>query len=220
MLGVETIRKVRLALAKGESIHSIAKKYCMSRNTIRKIARTGQTEFTYSKRESRRPALGSHVEKLAEIMEEEVKLPSKERRTGKKIYEQLQREGYEGGYDAVRRYIKGWKEEHRSKKAAFVPLVFSKGEAFQFDWSEETVELGGYLQKVNVAHVRLCYSRLRFCMAFPRQELSMVIEAHIRAHEFFGGLCERGIYDNPKTIVKKIGKGKERRESITAVFCK
>jgi transposase len=47
-------------------------------------------------------------------------------------------------------------------------------------------------------------------MAFPRQELSMVMEAHIRAHEFFGGLCERGIYDNPKTIVQEIGKGKER----------
>jgi hypothetical protein len=38
----------------------------------------------------------------------------------------------------------------------------------------------------------------------------MVMEAHIRAHEFFGGLCERGIYDNPKTIVQEIGLGKER----------
>jgi transposase len=48
MFGVETIRKVRLALARGESIHSVAKKYCVSRNTVRKIARTGQTEFTSS----------------------------------------------------------------------------------------------------------------------------------------------------------------------------
>jgi transposase len=210
MLGVETIGKVRLALAKGESIHSVAKKYRMSRNTVRKIARTGQTEFEYAKRESRRPALGSYLERLGEIMEQEAELPSKSRRTAKKIYEQLQREGYEGGYDAVRRYIRGWKEEHRSKKDAFIPLMFGKGEAFQFDWSEETVELGGNLRRVNVAQVRLCYSRMRFCMAFPRQELAMLMEAHIRAHEFFGGLCERGIYDNPKTIVQKIGKGKER----------
>ena len=210
MLGMETIRKVRLELAKGESIHSVAKKYRMSRNTVRKIVRTGQTEFIYSTRETQRPALGSHVQRLKEILEEEVKLPSKGRRTGKKIYEQLQREGYEGGYDAVRRYIKVWKEEHRSKKDAYVPLVFGKAEAFQFDWSEETVELGGHPRRVWVAQVRLCYSRLRFCMAFQRQELAMVMEAHIRAHEFFGGLCERGIYDNPKTIVQEIGKGKER----------
>jgi hypothetical protein len=51
---------------------------------------------------------------------------------------------------------------------------------------------------------------MRFCVAFERQELAMVMEAHIRAHEFFGGLCERGIYDNPKTIVQEIGPGKER----------
>jgi transposase len=210
MLGVETIRKVRLALSKGESIHSVAKKYRMSRNTVRKITRTAQTEFTYSKRESRRPALDPFIERLKEIMGQEMELPSKSRRTAKKVYEQLQREGYEGGYDAVRRYIKGWKEEHRTKRNAFVPLMFGKAEAFQFDWSEETVELGGQARKVSVAQVRLCYSRLRFCMAFPREELSMVMEAHIRAHEFFEGLCERGIYDNPKTIVLEIGKGKER----------
>jgi transposase len=210
MLGVETIGKVRLALKNGESIHSIAKKYRMSRNTVRKIARSGQTEFSYSQREKQSSALSSYVERLKEIMEQEIELPSKGRRTAKKIYEQLQREGYERGYDAVRRYIKGWKEEHRSKKNAFVPLMFGKGEAFQFDWSEETVELGGRLRKVNIAQVRLCYSRMPFCMAFPRQELAMLMEAHIRAHEFFGGLCGRGIYDNPKTVVREIGKGKER----------
>jgi transposase len=210
MFGVETIRKVRLSLSKGESIHSVAKKYRMSRNTVRKIARTGQTEFVYSKRESKRPALDSFVGRLAEILEEDMELPAKERRTAKKVFEQLQREGYEGSYDAVRRYIKGWKEENRSNKSAFVPLMFGKAEAFQFDWSEETAELGGQSRKVNIAQVRLCYSRMPFCMAFPRQELAMIMEAHVRAHNFFGGLCERGIYDNPKTVVSEIKKGKAR----------
>jgi hypothetical protein len=77
-------------------------------------------------------------------------------------------------------------------------------------WSEETVEIEGTVRKVQVAQVRLCCSRMRFCMAFPRQKLEMVLEAHIQAHDFFGGLCERGVYDNPKTIVEAIGRGKER----------
>jgi hypothetical protein len=51
---------------------------------------------------------------------------------------------------------------------------------------------------------------MRFCVAFERQEMAMVMEAHIRAHDFFGGLCERGIYDNPKTIVREIYTGKAR----------
>lgn len=36
------------------------------------------------------------------------------------------------------------------------------------------------------------------------------MDAHARACKFFGGLCRRGIYDNLKSVVKKIGKGKER----------
>ena len=210
MLTVETIRKVRLALAKGESQRSIAEKYRMSRKTVRKIASSEDTEFKYPKREKQYPILGSYLESLRKLLDEDVKLPTKSRRTAKKIYEALQHEGYKGGYDTVRRYIQGWKEEHRSHKNAYIPLQFAPGEAFQFDWSEELVEIGGVTQKVQAAQVRLCHSRFRFCTVFARQELSMVLEAHIRAHSFFGGLCERGIYDNPKTIVRSIGQGKER----------
>ena len=208
---METIRKVRLALEKGESQRSIAKKYRMSRKTVEKIASCEETEFKYTRRkEIQYPALGSFIERLGGILRQEADLPAKRRRTIKKIYEELQREGYSGGYDAVRRYSRTWKEEHRSRKAAYIPLLFAKGEAFQFDWSEEIVEIRGVVRKLQVAHVRLCYSRMRFCVAFERQELAMVMEAHIRAHDFFGGLCGRGIYDNPKTIVQKIGLGKER----------
>ena len=211
MLTVESIRKVRLSLAKGESQRSIAKKYRMSRKTVDKIAKSEETEFKYTRRkEIPRPVLGAYTERLEETLKHEDGLPSKNRRTAKRIHEMLQGEGYTGCYDAVRRYIRAWKEERRSRKNAYIPLSFAKGEAFQFDFSEETVEIGGIVRKVQVAQMRLCYSRMPFCVAFERQELEMVMEAHIRAHNFFGGLCGRGIYDNPKTIVQEIGKGKER----------
>jgi len=126
------------------------------------------------------------------------------------IYEMLQSEGYPGSYDPVRRYAKNWKEERKSIGKAFVPLVFSKGEAFQFDWSEETVELCGIPTKMYVAQFRLCYSRMRFCLASTRMSLEILFAAHIAAHDFFGGLCGVGIYDNLKTVVTRIGKGKER----------
>jgi len=215
---VETIGKVRLALAKGESQRSVARKYRLSRKTVGKIASSGETEFKYSRRkEVHYPVLGSYIERLGEIMNEQLELPSKRRSTAKKIYESLQGEGYSGGYDTVRRYIRTWKEEHRNRKDAYIPLQFGRGEAFQFDWSEEIVEIGGVERKVQVAQFRLCHSRMRYCVAFEREEMAMVMEAHIRAHDFFGGLCERGIYDNPKTIVQKIGR--ERRGNITRDFC-
>jgi transposase len=151
------------------------------------------------------------MESLAGRLAADAELPAVRRRSGQKLFEELQSEGYEGGYDSVRRYVKFWKETNRRcQSPAFVPLDFAKGEAFQFDWSEETVEIGGVCQKLQVAQVRLCYSRMRFCVAFTRQELPMLIAAHIKAHDFFSGLCLRGIYDNSKAVVDKIGRGKER----------
>jgi len=134
MLIVETIRKVRMALAKGESQREVARKYRMSRNTVRKIAESGETEFQYAKREVSYPVLGPHIDRLNEILEKEAKLPQNKRQTGKQIYGVIQNEGYEGGYDAVRRYIKSWNDEQGTGiNNAYVPLQFAKGEAFQFD---------------------------------------------------------------------------------------
>jgi transposase len=182
----------------------------MSRNTVKKIAQTGLTEFVYKTREPVYPILGSYMSRLDETLAAEEKKPSKERRTALQVYEVLQSEGYTGSYDTVRRYVKYRKEESKALQKVFVPLVFDKSEAFQFDWSEENVDLGGVPVKVYMAQFRLCYSRMRFCIAFTRMSLEMVFAAHTAAHNFFGGLCGTGIYDNPKTVVTRIGKGKER----------
>jgi len=64
--------------------------------------------------------------------------------------------------------------------------------------------------KVKVAHFRLCHSRMPFCVAYHRESLEMLLDAHVRAFAFFGGSCRRGIYDKLKTVVTKILQGKDR----------
>ena len=53
--------------------------------------------------------------------------------------------------------------------AAYVPLSFEPGEAYQFDWSHEIVLLNGVTAIVKAAHVRLCHSRMVFVRAYPRE---------------------------------------------------
>jgi hypothetical protein len=93
---------------------------------------------------------------------------------------------------------------------AYVPLSFPPGEAYQFDWSHEVVVLCGVTTIVKVAHVRLCYSRMLFVRAYPREAQEMVFDAHDRAFAFFKGAAKVGIYDNMKTAVDGIFVGKER----------
>jgi hypothetical protein len=55
---------------------------------------------------------------------------ARERLTLIRLFEELRALGYEGGYDAVRRYARTWSRDHASQTAAtFVPLSFAPGEA-------------------------------------------------------------------------------------------
>ncbi len=95
-------------------------------------------------------------------------------------------------------------------KGTFVPLVFASGEAFQFDWSEDWVVIGGERTKLQVAHSRLCHSRAFMLRAYPLQTHEMLFDAHNHALVALGGVPERGIYDNMKTAVDKVRRGKRR----------
>jgi hypothetical protein len=104
------------------------------------------------------------------------------------LFEELRGRGYEGDYDAVRRYARRWaKERGQATAAAFVPLSFAPGDAYQFDWSHEVVLLSGVTVTVKVAHVRLCHSRMLFVRAYPRETQEMVFDAHDRAFALFKG---------------------------------
>jgi transposase len=212
MLNVETIRKVRQAhFRDGKAIREICREFNLARNTVRNIIRSGVTDQTYERSEQPRPKLGSFIERLSELLKEDAGKPVRHRKSAQILFEQLQREGYSGGYDAVRRYVGTWKREDGTASVkAFIPLEYDPGEAFQFDWSHEQLLLGGIQTAVKIAQFRLCHSRKPFCIAYTRESLEMVLDAHSRAFEFFGGVCSRGIYDNLKAVVLKVLTGKER----------
>ena len=212
MKGVDTIARVRREFfVRGRSIKEIGRELHISRNTVRKIVRSGETAFTYERSVQPQPRLGRWRNDLDRMLAANVARASRDRLTLIRIFEDLRGLGYEGGYDAVRRYAATWRRrESAAAAAAFVPLSFAPGEAYQFDWSHEVVLINGTTVTVKVAHVRLCHSRMLFVRAYPRETQEMVFDAHDRAFAFFRGACTRGIYDNMKTAVDVIFVGKER----------
>jgi transposase len=213
MLIVETIGRIRREhFVKGKSIKEIARDLKISRNTVRKILRSGETSFSYEREVQPRPRLGRWKAELDRLLMANVGKAARERLTLIRLFEELRTLGYDGGYDAVRRYARSWSREHASQTAvAFVPLSFAPGEAYQFDWSHEIVVMSGATVTVKVAHMRLCHSRMMYFRAFPRETQEMVFDAHERAFAFFRGACTRGIYDNMKTAVDAIFVGKDRQ---------
>jgi transposase len=208
---VETIGKIRRRrLVDQDSISEIARDLGLSRNTVRKVLRSDGEPGEYHRQRQPRPQLGPYVPLLEQWLDAEQKLPVRERRTAQRLYEALRNEGYGGAVDSVRRAVKAYRLRTRPVEA-FIPLSFASGEAYQFDWSHEKVEVGGIQQVVKVAHVRLSYSRAFLLVAYPRESQEMVFDAHARAFAHLGGVPRRGIYDNMKTAIDAIFVGKERR---------
>jgi len=207
MLVVETIAKIRRAFfGQGKAIKTICRELGLSRKVVRKVIRSGATEFHYEREHQPLPKIGPWRERLDAILLANAAKPAREQLTLTRVYEELRGAGYDGSYDAVRRYAKGWREEQGAVTAeAYVPLSFAPGEAYQFDWSHEVVLIRGLTVTVKVAHVRLCHSRMMFVKAYPREAQEMVFDAHDRAFGFFKGTCMRGIYDNMKTAVDTPG---------------
>jgi transposase len=214
MLVVETVVRIRREYAAGKPIKEIARDLRLSRKVVRKAVRSPEGAFTYKRQVQPLPKIGPFRERLDVLLAQNEARPRRDRLRMTRIWDLLLREGYDGSYDAVRRYAARWLSERRKGPgdgaAAFVPLMFRPGEAFQFDWSHEDVEIGGKPMRVKAAHVRLCASRAMYVRVYPRESQEMVFDAHGRAFAFFGGVPTRGIYDNMKTAVDAVFVGKER----------
>jgi transposase len=207
---MESKRKILVRYSRGEGIRSISRELNIARNTVRSIIRTqGNLKSDYIRTIQPRPQLGQYTEKLEKMLRDNKH--TKPKKTGKALFEELKDYGYHGSYSAVSRYIHDWQERNSGvNMSACVPLIFSPGEAYQFDWSSEQVILSDEIVDVKVAHFVLCYSRKKFIYIYPNETQEMVFDAHIRAVEFFGGTPTKGIYDNMKTAVSKVLKGSER----------
>ena len=205
----------RMHLRQKLSIREIARLTGVSRNTVTKhlAANTIEPKFTTPERQSK---IDPFADKLAGWLKTEAGKSRKERRTVKQLHAELVTLGFTVSYARVAAFARKWKaDRHREQQTTgrgpFVPLSFRQGEAFQFDWSEDFAVLGGERTKLQMAHIKLSHSRAFLLRAYPLQTHEMLFDAHWHAFRVFGGVPGRGIYDNMKTAVDRVGRGKERQ---------
>jgi transposase len=219
---MEILGKIRrLYLRDKLSLHEIAKRTGLSRNTIRSWLR--KPKDVSAPKYRRREGLGK-LTAFSEVVEQALKADAhrskQQRRSAKALFTQIKAHGYRGGYSQLTAFIRHWRGREGKAPHAFVPLKFELGEAFQFDWSEEGLVVGGIYRRLQVSHLKLCASRAFWLVAYPSQGHEMLFDAHTRSFTALGGIPRRGIYDNMKTAVDKVNKGKARLVNARfAVMC-
>ena len=205
----------RMHLRQKLSIREISRLTGVSRNTVTKhlAANTIEPKFATPERQSK---IDPFADKLAGWLKTEAGRSRKERRTIKQLHAELVVLGFTGSYARVAAFARTWKAERQREqqttgRGTFVPLHFAPGDAFQFDWSEDFAVLGGERTKLQMAHIKLSHSRAFLLRAYPLQTHEMLFDAHWHAFRVFGGVPARGIYDNMRTAVDRVGRGKERQ---------
>lgn len=210
MAQIENIRK--MYFLEGLSVREISRKTGYHRDTISKYLDQESVKppkYTLTKQKPHR-VLGPFIPVIDEILKADETMPRKQRHTGRRLFERLQDEyGFEGGYNTVMDYLRKAKKK---KREAFVPLEFEYGAHGQVDWGEAKFILNG---KETIAHLFVMWlgaSKGFYVQAYPFLKQEAFFDGHRRTFEFMGGIPHEIAYDNLKTAVKNILKGKDREE--------
>ena len=217
MIRVEDREKIRRAyFIENKSQRQIARELGHSRKTVRKAIESAEPAMYALRRPRPAPVLGAYKVRIDELLAENERLPRKQRYTGRKIYEDIEADGYTGSESTVRGYIAQRRREKKKRKV-YIPLEFDPGADAQVDWGEAMAIIAGEQVTVQLFVMRLCYSRRLFVMAFPTQKQEAFFEGHVRAFHHFQGIPRRISYDNLKAAVQRILEGRNRREQETFV---
>lgn len=212
MIRVDERERIRRAYyIEGKSIRQIARELRHSRETVKEALESAEPRRYRLTKPRPAPVLGPYKARIDELLEENERLPRKQRYTGRRIYEVIKAEGYTGSESSVRRYVAQRRKEKR-RPAVYIPLEFEPGADAQVDWGEVLFILNGEETIAQLFLMRLCYSRRLFAMAFPAQKQEAFFLGHVCAFHHFDGVPRRISYDNLKTAVQRVLEGRNRKE--------
>ena len=210
MFQVEVYLRVRRAVVvEGMSIREASRVFNLHRDTVRKMLAYSAPPGYRRQTPSRRPKLEAFTGVIDRILENDLRMPRKQRHTAQRIFQRLRDEhGFGGGYTIVKDYVR---EHRRQAREMFVPLSHSPGHA-QCDFGEALVVIAGVEQKAHCFVLDLPHSDGCFIKAYPAETTEAFLDGHVSAFAFLGGVPQSILYDNTRLAVARIlGDGRRKR---------
>jgi len=213
---VELFEQIRREYEHGVgTIKGVARKLGVHRRTVREaIGNAVPKERKTAMRE--KPKLASAIPFIEAILVADQKAPRKQRHTAKRIWRRLKTERPEVDVaeSTVREYVHERKIELGLVRGEiFIPQSYRWGQEGQVDWYEAWVDMDGERQRGYLFCLRSMASGGAFHRAYPHANQQAFLEAHELGFEYFGGVFRLLRYDNLKSAVKRILRGRQREET-------
>jgi len=199
MLNWDEIMDISGLHKEGHSIKEIVRMTGYSRNTVRKVLRG---DYVKKKDRKNRPTIIEPYKAYLKKRYDETGL------TGRRLYEEIIKLGYEGGYDQVRRFLRKFKDEEIRSNKLTVRFETLPGKQAQVDWGEcgYYLDEDGRRRKLYAFVMILGYSRAAYVEFTNTMKLPKLLECHMNAFDYFGGFPDEILYDNMKQVRLDAGK--------------
>jgi transposase len=199
----------------GLSIRALAERHGVHRRAVRQALASPVPPARRTPQGRPAPKLGEYRAVIDEWLLADREAPRKQRHTAKRIHQRLVDEhGAQVAEVTVRQYVRARKRQLGWPVAdVFVPQHHEPGAAAEVDWGEAEVDLAGERVTVHLFVMRASFSGVVFCQASPVETQQAFLELHVQALEWFGGVFATVRYDNLKSAVKQVLKGRRRVES-------
>src|SRR5947207_4413806 len=198
----------------GLSIRELGRRHGVHRRAVRQALAAALPPPR--KQPERRPApkLGAYRPLIDSWLIADREAPRKQRHTARRVWQRLVDEhGAEVSERQVCRYVRARRRElGEPVDEVFVPRVHEPAVEAEVDWGEAEVVIAGQRRKVYLFLMRACYSGAAFVIAFERQTQQAFLEAHVEAFRFFDGVFQLIRYDNLRSAVKQLLRGRRRVE--------
>ncbi len=214
---VELFEKIRREYFEGVgTILGVAKKLGVHRRMVREAV---ENAVPPKRKKSGRKSTRLIAEVLLfihQVLQQDQYAPRKQRHTAQRIYERLRDEMPQQAVSprSVRRAVQDWRQQRKIERAeTYISQQYEPGREGQVDWYEAYADLSGERVKLHVFCLRSMYSGAAFHRAYPRATQQAFLDGHARAFEMFGGAFRVLRYDNLKSAVQHVMRGKRREQT-------
>ncbi|OGW42243.1 MAG: hypothetical protein A2010_01915 [Nitrospirae bacterium GWD2_57_9] len=198
MVGKEECMDIWALKRQGCSIRAIARKLGIHRKTVRKYLEN--KEFPKYRSANRKSGLEPYHQMITDWL-------SSEDYHATRVHDLVVKQGYQGGYETVKRFVREVKEQR--DRIAYLRFETLPGQQAQVDFADfQIVTAAGELQTLYVFLLILGYSRQMYIEFVERCTMTVFLDCHQNAFRFLGGVPAEILYDNMKNVVVRRHVGK------------
>jgi len=201
-------------VARGEPMKRVSRETGIALNTIRKYVQSSAPPLR-SGAPTRTPVMAVYESDVDALLKQEANI------TANRIAQVL-RERYPSfslRERAVRNYV-ALRRRILHPREVFIRQVYAPGEQVQFDFKDVIASIAGEQTDLQLFTMRLSYSTTWFAHCYQTEDRPAIFDGLLRGFTEFGGVTREAVFDNPRTAVDKVLRGRRREvNSEFAAFC-